>query len=130
MKAKDFATAIYNALKEGKRIEDVLARIDTVLEKHGAQKIKRAVLLELMSLLKQDKRYRDADVIIAKEADRQKYAAAITKSLEELDATKDHEVEIDERIAGGYIVRVGGRQIDASFKRKLLQLYKNITQGV
>ncbi|MGE3143840.1 MAG: F0F1 ATP synthase subunit delta [Hyphomonadaceae bacterium] len=65
---------------------------------------------------------RQAEIISAKplaEAERQSILAALEKSL---GAKVEAEARVDESLIGGFIVRVGSRQFDASIKSKLASL--------
>jgi F0F1-type ATP synthase delta subunit len=65
-------------------------------------------------------------VTIARERDRERFAAQISEALASLAAHGEPEVQVDDALIGGYRVEAGHQRIDASYRRKLLDLYRAI----
>ena len=66
------------------------------------------------------------ELILVSAEDKRKYSAAIKEALAELEAdNKDVEIIEDKTITGGFIVSHNHNSIDASYKTKLLDWYRN-----
>jgi F0F1-type ATP synthase delta subunit len=125
MLAIDYATALAKNIEEGRELKDVLASLDRVLVKKGHEKLRPRILSELAHRF--EGRGADGAVVIVKdEADRKKFAGAIESALKEVGSEDTSEVAIDSTIVGGFILKTKDKQIDRSYKRALINLYRNI----
>lgn len=78
-----------------------------------------AIAAAFRAKLARERGARQAEIISAKplsDAERDQIVAALKKSL---GAEIDAQTKVDERLIGGFIVRVGSRQFDASLRAKL-----------
>lgn len=66
-------------------------------------------------------------VIVAKDADVQKYTDSIKEILSEINGGVDFLIEVDETIIGGVIVKGNNTIVDRSYKTALTNLYRSIT---
>ena len=62
-------------------------------------------------------------VVLARESDKKKFSHAIKEAVSEIGSGETEEVT-DPKIVGGYIVRGGGKVLDRSFRKALVDIYQ------
>ena len=123
MRTKDYITAVTDLLKEGKDLDTTLASLKSHLGDRGRTKLYPRILRGLLRKSEHEETRKGVKVIVARESDAKKYAAAIETRLAELGVTA-YSTEIDDTLIGGFIVRTKDTQIDQSFKHTLLHAYR------
>ncbi|HYE23211.1 MAG TPA: F0F1 ATP synthase subunit delta [Candidatus Paceibacterota bacterium] len=118
---KTYAQALNNALQNGKKEDELVSWLLTHLKAEGRTKLLPAIVRELKALQARTKTL-GATVEVALEADK---ATALTEARAEgIDAT---EVTVNPNLISGWRAREGGRLIDRSGKRALVDIYRRIT---
>lgn len=122
-----YITAVLEALHEGKNPEATLQGLKKVLIDKGHMQLYPSVLRGVARVL-EARGSSNARIVVRDLAAYEKYKPAIAATLAELGSSVEPEVHTDETIIGGYIVEAEGIQLDKSYKRKLVSLYRNLTK--
>lgn len=131
MLASSYAKALYDVLQTGEDFSSVLKGFRQVLEVRGHQKLEAAVYKQLIALYEQQEQSDTAVVTVVKESDVEALKADIAETLTSLGAaTAEYTVVENEHAVGGYTVRAGHEYVDKSYKKALVELYRNITSHV
>ena len=120
----DYTIAVLQLIKEGKDPEAVIAGLTATLTSRGHERLLVPVLRVAREVAKESV---SATVTVASESDRARYQAAIEAALATLGAA-DATTVVDETITGGFIAEHNHTRIDASFKSKLIDLYRSLTK--
>jgi len=123
-----YTQAVLEVLHSGGEPKKVLQGLKETLAKRGHGKLEGAVLRSVYRKLQSQKSSKEAVVIVAKDEHLQKQKQAIQNALKSLSSSADYDVDIDESIIGGVIVRTKNQIVDASYKTKLVNLYRSITK--
>ena len=125
MKASHYAEATHKALVGGMPIDRVLVRLRDVVRAHGHEPLYGQILLDLLRLLEKETRTRTATVTVAQGGAEKLWKDAIDAyiSAEHIDARM---VTVDPTIIGGYKISVGGKEVDATYKKSLLKIYQSL----
>jgi len=127
MLVQDYAKALYLLHYDEMETDALLCKLDVLLIKKGHQRLKPAILRSLIRMF-EEKRQRTTPVLtVAKKEHVALFDTSIRAALTELRATESPLIEIDEAITGGYVLKSAGLQIDNTYKTKLLNLYRSIT---
>lgn len=126
MLANAYATAAYESIEAGKDPKAVFARLEEILAAKGHQKLRTAIYRTLVQLAEAREAAAKPAVIVAREGDLTACKAEIAAALAEVHGNQSPVTTINEALTGGFIVRHEGKQVDASYKTKLLSLYQNI----
>lgn len=128
MKAS-YTTAVLELLAAGKEVPAVLSGLKRAMQAHGHEKLYAPVLRNVVRIVAAEP-VAGATVTIARAEDRERYQKEIEAALAALPVTTQptasHTV-IDDTLIGGFTVTNGTHLLDASFKSKLLNLYRRIT---
>lgn len=126
MIARDYALGMKDMLKEGNTLESLLTSLESVLARRGQEKLKPRILRELSRLLEKHDEHQTV-VIVTNEDDLHTFKDEIKDAEHALKVTGKTVPVTDPSIVGGFIVRTQNAQIDRSYKRALIDLYRNIT---
>lgn len=125
---KHYIKAVVELILAGQDINQVLKNLDAVLVNKGHQSIRLKILEGVHRTLAQKQTALKTKVVVAKSVDEKKLQNEITTSLKAIGGElQSADIEVDESLAGGYVVTHQGHKIDASYKTKLLKLYRTIT---
>lgn len=130
MKASWYAEALYGAL-DGKSESDgkkILVRFREVLATRGHGALLRFVPRELEKIVENRKAQNEITLVTADSKSHAKWAHAYDHYEKEGIIPKGstrHDV-VDESIIGGYQIRTKDTLIDGSYKKPLVELYRNI----
>lgn len=124
---KVYVHAVMELLEGGSNIETVLGNLRIVMEKRGHAKVLPTVLRAVVRALEQGGAESVATITVAREADATALTADIKAALTALGADGAHTTIVDDTIIGGLIATYNHRQIDQSYRTKLLNLYQAIT---
>ena len=125
---KHYINAVVQLLLRGKDVAVVLTNLEKTLHDKGHTSIHVAILRAVMAQLERTSKTTTSTITVAKEADTLTLARAIESALEKIGGTKkDATVVIDQTLIGGFIATHNSKSIDASYKQKLVTLYRNIT---
>ncbi len=122
-----YVTAFIKHIQAGKSVDTALTNLKAIMQKKGHGRLLAQVLKAAM---------RELSAILPRERAVVTYATEVGVDATKLDAaltavgyTKDSELEtkIDPTIIGGLTVRFKGKQLDASYKRALRDLYTRVT---
>lgn len=109
-------------------IDAVFEGLQKAMQKKGHMRLYASVLRGVLRILETKKDIAIATVIVANDADVQKYANIIKSTLTSLEAGEDFSTEIDETIIGGVIVKNNNIIVDRSYKTALTNLYRATTK--
>lgn len=132
MKASWYAEALYAALKGVKTESDshkVFARFRKVLIARGHEKLLPFVAHELEKIMAREKVNNEAILVTADAKSVSKWAHAYDHYEKEglVPKGSTRRDVVDESIVGGFQIRTKDTLIDGSYKKSLLELYRNIT---
>jgi len=125
MNERVYSEALCQAIAGGMKPDAALSRLREILKEHGHAALYGKILKRAEAHLAKDADAGMLEVTVAKAGDEKTYTDAIAKIKEDLDVTHTT-IRIDETIAGGYIARTKNREIDASYKKSLLSLYRKL----
>lgn len=126
MRVKDYTTAVCELVDSGKKLDDVLYGLRATLARHMRSSLYPAILRDLQKHFLRQKLRETTTVIVAREQDIKKFESDIAKAVKEIGGKVTH-TRIDPHIVGGYITESHGKHIDASYKKRLLTLYRSLT---
>lgn len=121
--------AVDALLMRGVELSEVLTKLQATLSKRHHMRLYRSILADVATLEKKRALRNTVTVTVAREGDRALHDAVIQKAIETL-GSSTYETKIDPTITGGYIAQGGEARIDASYKKRLLTLYRSIIKEV
>lgn len=124
---KVYVQAVMELLNAGSDIETVLGNLRAVMASRGHSKALPAVLRAVARALEEGTEESSAVVTVARESDVVTLAAEIKSALATLGITGTFTTEIDDTIIGGLVATYSHRQIDQSYRSKLVTLYQSVT---
>jgi F0F1-type ATP synthase delta subunit len=87
-----------------------------------------AILRAVITQLERTSSTTTSTIIVARHSDVQKLQSAIEASLAKIGGkAEDATIVEDKTLIGGYIATHNSKSLDASYKNKLVTLYRNIT---
>jgi|GEM_PF-946737 len=119
-----YINATLSLIQTGSDPQSVLDGLLKSMQSKGHERLYASVLRGVVRVLETKKDSTQATVVVAKEADVEKYASVIKETLTSLDAGSDFSTKIDETIVGGVIVKSNNTVVDRSFKTALTNLYR------
>ncbi|MFZ2303246.1 MAG: F0F1 ATP synthase subunit delta [Minisyncoccia bacterium] len=133
MKASWYAEALYGAL-EGKSESDgsqVLARFRAVLAARGHSAFLRFIPQELGKIIEREKNKNEVILVTADSKSLSKWVHAYDHYEKEgiIPKRATRRDVIDESIVGGFQIRANDILIDGSYKKSLVELYRQITNS-
>lgn len=111
-------------IQNDSNIEATLSGLQKTMKERGHEKLYATVLHGVLRVLSGDRSSVET-VVVATEADFAKYKTAIEAALPTF--TTEPKVITDPSIIGGYIAHQHGTRVDASYKTKLVALYRSLT---
>ncbi len=112
-----------------KNVSELSRNFLDIITRKGREKFIGDIALSFIEQYKENKKILTAVITSANGIDEQ----TRTKVLELVKGSSKSEVELiektDKNLIGGFIIRVGDRQVDASIRRKLDQLKKNFSDN-
>ncbi len=125
---KSYIKAVIELIRSGQDIKDVLNNLEAALVRKGHQGLHLAILEGVVRELELIQGEEVSVITVADAKDAEKLEAAILASLKTIGGElKSAKIEIDKSLTGGYIASHQGQTVDASYKTKLLKLYRTIT---
>lgn len=125
---KSYIKAVTAMILEGQDINLVLKNLEAALVRKGHQGLRLDILQGVLKELEKVTVNDSATVVLAKESDEAKLKSAIEASLKKIGGElKSANIIVDPTLTGGYVATLKGKTIDASYKTKLLKLYRTIT---
>lgn len=123
MKEAHYTEAVLTLLREGKKITEVLKGLKKTLEDRGHTALLPRILRRIHRSFEEGGGEGDAvTAYVAREEDQKKFKREIAAFAGEASVA----FHTDETLIGGYIARKEGAQVDASYKRQLVDVYRNI----
>lgn len=122
-----YVTALTESILAGTDIELALTRLRARLERQGHLRLYGQILKASARVLGAKLKETVPQVVVAKAGgvSRETLLSAIARLS--ADQTT-YEEQVDETIVGGFIIRFKDQVLDASYKRRLLDLYRHITK--
>lgn len=121
-----YITAVLEELLSGKDKDTVISNLKAVLKKRGHDRLLGGILRGSLRQLEHDVISKAPQIKIAKDSADLKNSAMLALKDLETDLVLEPVVKTDENLIGGYIVTSANKQIDASYKRALLNLYRKV----
>ncbi len=121
-----YIKAVIDKLLSGENTETVIAGLKSALAKKGHSRLLGSILRGALRELEHDVVAKAPQIIVAKNDE-----AIISKAKAALADLSQSEslapvVKTDESLIGGFVVKSGGKQVDASYKRALLEMYRKV----
>lgn len=125
---KHYIKAIIELINTGEDLKTILKNLEAALVRKGHQGLHLAILEGVARELELKGEQDTSVITVADEKDTKHFKSAIAESLKEIGGELESaQVRIDKSLTGGYIASHQGQAIDASYKTKLLKLYRTIT---
>jgi len=125
---KHYVNAVVSLLQGGGELDAVLKNLNELLVKKGHQKLHKAILEGVCERLEVDEALNVPTVSLANAKEEDNLELQIKQALAELGYTnKNWRVQLDPTLIGGFVATYKGKRVNASYKGKLLSLYRNIT---
>lgn len=121
-----YTAAVIKLIESGSDVETVLSNLTAVLTKRGHLSIHAAVVKNVLKQLSEGTDTDSATIITASAAGYEKHKAAIDAAVQTLGITATETV-VNSNVIGGYIVKGNNKRVDASYKTKLIALYRKLT---
>ena len=125
MRVKDYSVAVYELLKTGSAHDDVLTHLKRLLVARRHERLYPKILRELTGLLTKKEQENSITVTLAHTKDKEQFHTHINEAVTILNGST-YETRIDPHIIGGFIAEGNTKRIDASYKTKLLTLYRSL----
>lgn len=122
MKETHYTEAVLALLEEGKEVRSVLKGLKETLEHRGHEALLPRILRRVQRALEEGQVHAGVTAYIAREEDQKKCKKAITEFAGDMPVV----YHTDETLIGGYVARKESVQVDASHKRLLTELYRDI----
>jgi F0F1-type ATP synthase delta subunit len=125
MNERIYSEALHQAVLTGTRIDVALRHLKEILKRNGHSALYAKVLKAAEAKFAKDERTGTLEIVLARTSDEKAYKeeiAAVKKSADAAHTT----IRLDETIVGGYIARSATKEVDASFKRSLLAIYRSL----
>ena len=123
-----YITATLELIYTGKDINEVLEGLKKAQAARGHDRLFVPVLRGVLRTLSSEKAGQDALVVVSAETDYQTQVEAIKTALSDLGATSEPVVKVDPTLVGGFVAEANYQQINASYKQKLVTLYRSLTK--
>lgn len=121
-----YITAVLEELLSGKDNEVVISNLKSVLIKKGHERLLGSILRGALRQLEHDIVSKAPQIKIAKQdAGLLNRAMTALKDLGD-EVVLEPVVKTDDNLIGGFVVTAANKQIDASYKRALLNLYRKV----
>jgi F0F1-type ATP synthase delta subunit len=121
-----YIRAVREKLLSGENTETVIAGLKSALAKKGHGRLLGSILRGALRELEHDVVAKAPQLVVAKadEATLSKAKAALANLGG--GETLSPVVKADDTLIGGFIVKASGKQVDASYKRALLEMYRKV----
>lgn len=134
MKASWYAEALYRALKDKKSegdLKKVVARFRKVVSARGHDRLLPLIARELKKVIAREDRKHEVTLVVADGKKKSKWMHAYDHYEKEglFPERAVQKVAVDETIIGGFQIKTNNVLIDGSYKRSLVELYRNITNN-
>ena len=121
-----YITAVLQLLGEGHDATKAVTGLKRTLKERGHERLLRPILEGVLRIRSAGEQA-DTILIVRDDASRNTNEAAITAAWAELGAETDPVVKTDPSLIGGFIAEHKRVRIDASYKHKLVTLYRSLT---
>ncbi len=119
-----YVEAFTKSILTGTDVSVALENLKALLKRKGHERLFSTILHASVRVLTAKLKSALPQVTVAAEGSVSK--EVLMAAIKSLDSTLDPRVVVDSTLIGGYTARVKGLFIDASYKHKLLQLYRSI----
>ena len=134
MKASWYAEALVAVLEKNekaskKEITDIVARFHALVKARGHEALLKMIPRELARIAERQENDNRVTLVTADAKSRSKWEHAYDHYVKEgiLSEEQPKEILVDESIIGGFQLKTKDTLIDGSYKKSLLELYRNIT---
>jgi F0F1-type ATP synthase delta subunit len=124
---KHYIKAVLEMIRTGKSPDEIFTGLSKVLKEKGHERLKASVLSGVLRILEAESDRTSTTITVAKSEDISRYESAIAEALKKLAVSNDYKVLEDKSVIGGFIANANNQVYDASYKTKLVNLYRNIT---
>jgi F0F1-type ATP synthase delta subunit len=121
-----YVTAVVESLKAGHKPSEVFLGLKSVLARRGHERLLPRIVRTLEREALRRTGAGTATLTVAKASDAD--SAVVQSLLKEMSVGETPMVVIDETIIGGWKLRSGDTEIDATYKTTLINLYHTITK--
>jgi F0F1-type ATP synthase delta subunit len=126
---KHYINAVVQLLLQGKDVSVVLTNLEKTLKAKGHTSIHLAILRGVTKQLERTSKTTTSTITVARHTDVAKLKEAIEASLLKIGGTTSNAAIMeDATLIGGYVATHNSKSIDASYKNKLVTLYRSITK--
>jgi len=124
-----YIQATLEMIQSGTDTEKVFEGLQKTMQDKGHMRLYASVLRGVVRVLETKKVTSVATVVVAKDADVQKYADVIKAALSSIKAGEDFSTKVDETIIGGVIIKGNNTIVDRSYKTILTNLYRSVAKS-
>lgn len=126
--AQNYAQALRDLIRDTdvSKHEGISDTFIAVLKKKGHISLLPTILKEFEKYRMRDLDTKRVILTVAKSEDAEKYKSEASKYVATLDNEEHIGVKVDKRLIGGFKLESGDMVVDGSYKRRLLNLYREI----
>lgn len=122
--AKEYIESVLGLLGEGISFAEVKKGLEKTLQNRSHTKLLPTIWRGVLRELQASRRFDVATVYVTSKEAKQELEKEINAALKLLGATEAETVKTDETLVGGHLVTFKGKQVDASYKSMLLDVYQ------
>ena len=123
-----YIQATLQMIQSGTDSQLVFDGLQKTMRAKGHMRLYGPVLRGALRILETKKDTLGSIIVVANDADIEKYAETIKQILTSIEADADFSTVIDPTIVGGVIVKNNNTIVDRSYKTTLLNLYRSATK--
>lgn len=123
----NYIKATTDMLLAGTTPAEVFKGLVVILKKRGHERLLNSIAAGVIRNLEAQRPQGQATLTVASESTVSALKADIEAALEAIGATDKPVVAVDETIIGGFIAATDNQSVDASYKRRLVTLYRKVT---
>ena len=127
MRVKDYSSAATDLLEKGVAVDDVLTGLKKVQEEHGDTKLWPETLHLIMNDVESHEDKSFVVVKVVKNSDAEKFKSEIKTFMNTNAESKEFVVVEDDTLVGGYSIQTDHLIVDSTYKTKLINLYRAVT---
>jgi len=121
-----YQTAVLELIRSGQSIETIAAGLTRVLKARGHERLAAGIWQAVVRVLEAGKAS-GSTVYVVSQADYDALKGDITAVLTQLAAPTEPTVVLDQTLIGGFVAEGNSQRIDTSYKKQLVDLYRNVT---
>lgn len=125
---RNYVKAVIDLLLSGHEVSDVLKGLKNTLTKRNHNKLYLSILKSVSRELGKKLLRNNSMLVVAQKNDEKTLKKTIEEAALKLGLSQKPFVQVDETLIGGFILTANNKEVDQSYKTKLISLYRNVTK--